>query len=263
MFGTRRYVGKHRVPDEKQDITTVRKTVMGSKWIRRIGVPVATFMAITLGIGSAAFAAPVRVVSGDTFSELVREHCGTSDWQSVAFPGRDKNLIYAGETIDITCATNTKTETVADTATANNVAPAVAAAPSSGWYNPLPGHTNGSCNYWEWRGSYNHKGEDWPAPAWTPILAAASGQASAHWQSGGAGNYVVIKHGNGAATVYMHMIQQGVSGWVEGGQIIGYVGNTGNSYGNHLHFEVHPWGAWNGVTNPVSWLQERGVSVGC
>ncbi len=259
MSKTREYIGRHRAPQQQQEVVQ-RGSFWTNRWTRRIGIPVAMFTAIIFGTSATAFAAPVRVVSGDTFSSLVVKHCGTSNWKSVSFPGRDKNKIYAGETININCNLKVAKNV---SATNKNSSPAKKPASSNGWHNPLPGHTNGSCNFWEWRGSRHHLGEDWPAPAWTPIRAAASGQASAHWQSGGAGNYVVVKHKNGVATVYMHMIRRGVSGWVNGGDIIGYVGSTGHSYGNHLHFEVQPWGAWKGVVNPVSYLKKKGVSVGC
>ncbi len=54
------------------------------------------------------------------------------------------------------------------------------------------------------------------------------------------GNYVVIDHGNGSSTLYAHMSSRAVSEgqMVSQGQVIGYVGTTGSSTGNHLHFEV-------------------------
>ena len=87
----------------------------------------------------------------------------------------------------------------------------------------------------------NHKGLDIAAPEGTEIYAAAEGQVvSAGWNSGGYGNVVMIEHPDGYATVYGHMISViAVEGdYVQKGQLIGYVGNTGNSFGNHCHFEV-------------------------
>ena len=54
------------------------------------------------------------------------------------------------------------------------------------------------------------------------------------------GNYVVIDHGNGNSTLYAHMSSRAVSEGqiVTQGQVIGYVGSTGSSTGNHLHLEV-------------------------
>ncbi len=87
----------------------------------------------------------------------------------------------------------------------------------------------------------NHKGMDIAAPEGTEIYAAEEGQVvSAGWNSGGYGNVVMIEHPDGYATVYAHMILvYAVEGqYVTKGQLIGFVGNTGNSFGNHLHFEV-------------------------
>lgn len=87
----------------------------------------------------------------------------------------------------------------------------------------------------------NHKGMDIAAPESTEIYAAQEGTVvAAGWNSGGYGNVVMIEHANGYATVYAHMISTyAVEGqYVSKGQLIGFVGNTGNSFGNHCHFEV-------------------------
>lgn len=87
-----------------------------------------------------------------------------------------------------------------------------------------------------------HTGVDWSAPRGTPILASGNGVIEkADWQSG-YGRYALIKHVNGYETGYGHMSGY-APGIVEGarvrqGQVIGYVGSTGLSTGNHLHYEV-------------------------
>lgn len=86
-----------------------------------------------------------------------------------------------------------------------------------------------------------HRAVDIAAPYGTPIYASDSGTVvevvSMHYSWG---NYVKIDHGNGYKTLYAHMssfaVQLGDT--VTQGQVIGYVGNTGNSYGNHCHFEM-------------------------
>ena len=91
-----------------------------------------------------------------------------------------------------------------------------------------------------------HAGTDFAAPGGTPIYAAASGYVQvAGWSSGGYGNYVIIYHGkmsdgNQYSTLYGHMRSVATSAgkYVQQGEIIGYVGSTGNSTGNHLHLEV-------------------------
>ena len=91
---------------------------------------------------------------------------------------------------------------------------------------------------------HSHSGIDIPAPGNTPILAARSGQVITSVYGSGAywsyGNYVVIDHGDGETTLYAHMSSRAVSEgeMVTQGQVIGYVGTTGSSTGNHLHLEV-------------------------
>ena len=86
-----------------------------------------------------------------------------------------------------------------------------------------------------------HRGADIAAPYGTPIYAADAGTVievvPMHYSWG---NYVKIDHGNGYKTLYAHMSSFAVSlgDTVEQGQVIGYVGNTGNSYGNHCHLEM-------------------------
>lgn len=85
-----------------------------------------------------------------------------------------------------------------------------------------------------------HNGLDLAAPEGTPTYAADSGIVLyARW-SDSAGNWVVIDHGNGFVTKYMHHTSYTVTEgqYVEKGQQVGYVGNTGNSFGAHLHFQV-------------------------
>ena len=89
--------------------------------------------------------------------------------------------------------------------------------------------------------SSGHNGADICAPYGTPIYASDSGAvvtAGSHWSYG---NYVVIDHGNGYKTLYAHMSKIAVSAGqaVERGQVIGYVGSTGYSTGNHCHFEMY------------------------
>lgn len=102
------------------------------------------------------------------------------------------------------------------------------------WSNPLPNGT--------WiRGYYaGHTGLDLAAPEGTPILAANGGPVVySGWNSWGYGNVVVLAHGP-FTTLYGHMSRTGVrcGDFVNAGQVIGYVGSTGNSSGPHLHFEI-------------------------
>ena len=105
-----------------------------------------------------------------------------------------------------------------------------------------------------------HAGIDFAAAGGTPIYAAASGYVQvAGWSTGGYGNYVIIYHGkmsdgNTYSTLYAHMRSVATSAgkYVKQGELIGYVGTTGNSTGHHLHLEVWKGGSKANAVNPRS-----------
>lgn len=90
-------------------------------------------------------------------------------------------------------------------------------------------------------GSTNHKGRDYAAATGTPIYAAGSGTVTQVSTNSARGKYCIIDHGNNMSTLYQHcseiLVRTGQT--VSVGQQIAKVGNTGNSTGPHLHFEVH------------------------
>lgn len=137
----------------------------------------------------------------------------------------------------------------------------------SGFAWPTPGFTYLSSEWYEDREVYNHGGIDIAGAGimGTPVVAAADGTVIAsnsscthNWGKsyscgcgGGYGNYVMISHAGGKMTVYGHLTSLTVSTGqtVSRGQVIGYVGSTGNSTGPHLHYECR----LNGVRyNPMS-----------
>ena len=129
---------------------------------------------------------------------------------------------------------------------------------SGDWYWPLPGRYKISSLFGNRADPFtgkrdNHTGTDIPAPGGTPIYAAKDGVVTTVNQNRYAssyGYYCIISHGSGYATLYAHqnqvpIVREGQT--VQKGQIIGYVGSTGRSTGNHLHFELRV----NGVRNDV------------
>lgn len=124
--------------------------------------------------------------------------------------------------------------------------------------HPCPGYSRIS-SYFGYReqplagASTNHKGIDFAAPQGTPIYAAAAGTVTSSGYSGKAGKRIVINHGNGLVTIYMHCHTLYVSAGtkVSKGQNIAAVGTTGNSTGNHLHFQVNSNGT---PVNPLKYL---------
>ena len=116
--------------------------------------------------------------------------------------------------------------------------------------NPCPDGSPTSPFGWrDFNGGSFHRGYDIGAPEGTPYYAAAYGtviyETHEGGYNGGAGNWIVIAHGNGLVTKYMHSSKVFVSvgDEVNRGQKIGEVGNTGESFGAHLHFQVE----YNGV----------------
>lgn len=125
-------------------------------------------------------------------------------------------------------------------------------AADNGWLQP--------CSYicitsaYGYRSSGWHNGVDFAANRGTPIYASRSGTVTkAVSLTYSYGNHVVINHGDGFSSLYAHMDYYVVSAgqYVTQGQLIGYVGSTGNSSGNHLHFTIF----YNGSdVNPMNYL---------
>ncbi len=105
-----------------------------------------------------------------------------------------------------------------------------------------------------------HAGVDLAAGMGAPIRAVTDGTVLSSGTEGGYGRAIRLLHSDGTVTLYGHMssllVNQGDK--VKAGQQIGREGNTGQSTGPHLHFEVHINGA---PVNPASWLAKRGISI--
>jgi murein DD-endopeptidase MepM/ murein hydrolase activator NlpD len=216
----------------------------------------------------AAATVTVTVAPGDTLSGLASRHCGNSTWTGIyqdnqSVVGSNPNLIYPGQALVINCASGTAA-TAPDPAPA---APAPAAAPaSSGWVAPVNACiTSGYGPRW---GTF-HYGVDLGAGTGAPIHAVTSGTVvSSGWIYSGYGIDTLIQNDAGFWSHYAHQSQTIVSPGqhVEVGQVIGYVGSTGDVTGPHLHFEIWTRGSWgssNPQINPVQFMADRGVTLGC
>jgi hypothetical protein len=113
-------------------------------------------------------------------------------------------------------------------------------------------------------GLKGHNGVDIAVPEGTPVMAAADGMVEKiGFDPGGYGTYVKILHDGGVETLYAHLTKQLVTQGdnVACGQAIGKSGNTGNSTGPHLHFEVRLPGqagnGYNGAVDPLPLLNEE------
>ncbi|MFS0655217.1 murein hydrolase activator EnvC family protein [Bacillus sp. 179-C3.3 HS] len=131
---------------------------------------------------------------------------------------------------------------------------------SSGFIKPAAGRFSSGFGS---RSGGQHYGIDIAAKGTVPVVAAAAGTVTNSSYSSSYGNVVFITHninGQTYQTVYAHLSTRSVSTGqrVEQGQFLGYMGNTGRSFGQHLHFEIHK-GLWNGAksnaVNPAQYIR--------
>ena len=135
----------------------------------------------------------------------------------------------------------------------------------SGFLWPLPGRYNLSSLYGSRKHpvtgkANNHTGIDVPAPSGTSILACKSVVVTTSTYNNSYGNYVVVSHSDGTSTLYAHMSRRNASKGqtVSQGQVIGYVGTTGSSTGNHLHLEIRVNGSRR---DPINYFQSLPLTI--
>ncbi|QDY78331.1 M23 family metallopeptidase [Streptomyces qinzhouensis] len=142
-----------------------------------------------------------------------------------------------------------------------------AAAPS--WVKPLGSYVL-SATYGKAGGMWasNHSGQDFAVPTGTPVVSVGAGTVVKAGPNGAGdgpayGNAVVIKHNNGKYSQYAHLSTVNVSAGqtVKAGQLIAKSGNTGNSSGPHLHFEIRTTPNYGSSVDPVGFLRSVGVSL--
>ncbi|MFF4366563.1 M23 family metallopeptidase [Streptomyces sp. NPDC001594] len=102
-----------------------------------------------------------------------------------------------------------------------------------------------------------HTGIDFPVSYGTPVMAATDGTMRTQWNSA-YGNMAILTSPDGTETWYCHLSSTKIrSGQVKAGDVIAYSGNSGNSTGPHLHFEVRPGGG--SAVDPLAWLRSHGL----
>lgn len=182
------------------------------------------------------------IKEGDSLSTVVDKYDADTE-EVLAYNNltADSELVV-GEEIIIPGGTVTPPP-AAKVATPTRTSGGSSVASTAGWLaHPAPGSVRS-------QGLHGYNGIDFAASVGTPIRAAAAGEvivARAGGWNGGYGTYIVIRHNNGAQTLYAHMSRLSVSAgsYVSQGQTVGSMGNTGRSTGPHLHFEVR------GASNP-------------
>ena len=171
------------------------------------------------------------VKKGDTLSKIAKEYEGNEE-EILSYNQLDNEDLVVGSTIVIPGGSMHTAPVVAKASPTKT-----SGASGKGWLShPAPGAKRS-------QGIHGYNGVDLAAPVGTTIRAAAAGEViiskSSGW-NGGYGRYIVIRHSNGAQTLYAHLSSNsvGVGAYVGQGQVIGGMGSTGKSTGSHLHFEV-------------------------
>ncbi|MDQ8707774.1 M23 family metallopeptidase [Streptomyces sp. LHD-70] len=147
-------------------------------------------------------------------------------------------------------------------------AKAAAKKKATGWGNPVKNYTL-SASYAQAGGMWSskHSGQDFAVPVGTKVAAVHNGTVVKAGPNGAGdgpayGNAVVIKHDNGRYSQYAHLSKVGVKigQKVKTGQEIARSGNTGNSSGPHLHFEIRTAANYGTAINPASFMRSLGVN---
>ncbi|MEU7063726.1 M23 family metallopeptidase [Streptomyces sp. NPDC053429] len=152
---------------------------------------------------------------------------------------------------------------------ATTAAKPAAAKPAATWNKPVASYTL-SATFAQAGGLWAHKhsGQDFACPIGTPVHAASAGVVVKAGPNGGGdgpayGNAIVIRHANNTYSQYAHLsrIQVRIGQKVAMGAQIGLSGNTGNSTGPHLHFEIRTTPNYGSAVNPVAFLRKVGITV--
>ncbi|MCW5254364.1 MULTISPECIES: M23 family metallopeptidase [unclassified Streptomyces] len=140
---------------------------------------------------------------------------------------------------------------------------------AASWVDPVKGYTltaSFAQNGGMW--AAKHSGQDFAVPVGTNVVAAHGGTVVKAGGNGAGdgpayGNAIVIKHGNGTYSQYAHLsrVDVKIGQVVKTGQHIAQSGNTGNSSGPHLHFEIRTTPNYGSAVNPVTFLRAQGVTV--
>nr|WSX50526.1 M23 family metallopeptidase [Streptomyces sp. NBC_00974] len=175
----------------------------------------------------------------------------------------------AGTTAAFANETPTALAGTAGLVSAQAAAQAAVKPAASAWEKPVSSYTLSATfgkggTMW----SHKHSGQDFAVPVGTRVDAVSGGVVVKAGPNGGGdgpayGNAIVIKHANNTYSQYAHLskIQIKVGQKVAKGQKIALSGNTGNSSGPHLHFEIRTTPNYGSAVNPVAFLSKVGVTV--
>ncbi|NGO14849.1 M23 family metallopeptidase [Streptomyces sp. HC44] len=224
----------------------------------------AAVIAVGLGVSAALGAGVAAAAGGEAGAGAVPGVAATSVKQQAA--AQAKAASQAKTAAQVKAAEGAK-QAAAKKAAVKNVAVKKAAKPS--WVDPvakykLSASFNQAGNMW----NSTHSGQDFAVASGTQVVAAHGGTVVKAGGNGAGdgpayGNAVVIRHGNGTYSQYAHLSRIDVRAGqvVATGQHIARSGNTGNSSGPHLHFEIRTSPNYGSAIDPVRFLRTKGVTV--
>lgn len=217
----------------------------------------------------------VTVRHGDTLSSIAAEHHVPGGWQRLYEDNRsvlktNPNALHPGTSLSVDphgkpVTTPQQPQQTDRTTRAGAEEPATRDASSPGEYvRPVTGGTlsagfDDSGNRW----SHGHTGQDFAVQAGTSVKSVTDGTVVRAGWSGAYGYEVVVKHAAGVYTQYAHLssITASPGSKISAGQQIARSGNTGNTTGPHLHFEVRGTPDYGSARAPLTWLRQHGVTV--
>lgn len=184
-----------------------------------------------------------KVKKGDTINSIAKQYDGDVE-EILSYNELSlEEALIVGATVVVPGGAM-HTAPVTKTAAAPTKTSGAKTSAGAGWIShPVPGAIRT-------QGLHGYNAVDFATAVGTSIRAAAAGEVivskSSGW-NGGYGQYIVVKHSNGAQTLYAHLSYNsvGVGAYVSQGEVIGATGNSGRSTGPHLHFEVR------GAKNPL------------
>lgn len=145
-------------------------------------------------------------------------------------------------------------------ASSQAAAPTPTADPARAWVMPVTGVRLSSPYGMRW--GQMHRGIDLAGPIGLPLKAMSSGVVTFAGQQSGYGTIVQIRYWDGTISYYGHLNSTAVAAGqaVTPGQVVGQLGNTGQSTGPHVHLEIHPGGG--AAVDPAAWITHHGLAIG-
>lgn len=235
--------------------------------VRGAVVAVGLGTSMVLGAG-AAFASGTTGATG-TSAHLVGSVTADSVAQQAAAQGKAATTAKKAAADKAAKAKQAAAQKAADAKKKAAAKKASAKKKAAAWEAPVDHYTlSASYGTGGARWAAKHSGQDFAVPIGTKVEAAHSGTVVKAGPNGGGdgpayGNAVVIKHSNGKYSQYAHLskINVHIGQHVNTGQKIALSGNTGNSSGPHLHFEIRTTPNYGSALNPVTFLRSVHVSV--